>query len=113
MSKSPNERAILEGLAPGFRPYVEALLELMRQVGWKPQLTSGRRSRRAQEALIRAGKTTATRSLHLAGIAVDIAGLTPAQQREAGELWESWGGRWGGRFRSKDPIHFDAGLDPG
>lgn len=30
----------------------------------------------------------------------------PADQlRAAGELWESWGGRWGGRFN--DPIHFE------
>lgn len=30
----------------------------------------------------------------------------PDDQLElAGRVWESWGGRWGGRFG--DPIHFE------
>jgi len=30
----------------------------------------------------------------------------PQVLRAFGELWESWGGTWGGRFG--DPIHFEA-----
>jgi hypothetical protein len=26
----------------------------------------------------------------------------------AGQVWESWGGTWGGRFGHSDPIHFQA-----
>jgi len=33
---------------------------------------------------------------------------TPQQQEAVGLLWESWGGRWGGRFN--DEIHFDTGV---
>jgi hypothetical protein len=25
-----------------------------------------------------------------------------------GSVWESYGGTWGGRFGSSDPIHFEA-----
>lgn len=31
--------------------------------------------------------------------------LSPMESlTEAGEVWESWGGEWGGRY--KDPVHF-------
>lgn len=33
----------------------------------------------------------------------------PADQLQlAGQVWESWGGTWGGRYRHADPIHFQA-----
>lgn len=33
----------------------------------------------------------------------------PAQDLElAGRTWETWGGTWGGRFHTADPIHFQA-----
>lgn len=47
-------------------------------------------------------------SKHERGLALDIGGLQPAEQRYLGRVWESWGGRWGGRFR--DPIHFESRL---
>lgn len=110
MTPAARESTLIRSLDPRFAPYVELLLSAMREVGWRPVLTSAKRTRREQEALIRAGKTTATRSLHLAGLAVDIGGLAPDELRQAGEFWESLGGRWGGRFKTPDPIHFDAGL---
>lgn len=46
------------------------------------------------------------RSLHEQGRAFDMVG--PPQLLAAfGRVWESWGGRWGGRDGS-DPIHFEA-----
>lgn len=45
------------------------------------------------------------RSLHEQGRAFDVVGH-PAELRRLGMLWESVGGRWGGRFG--DPIHFEA-----
>jgi hypothetical protein len=37
--------------------------------------------------------------------AIDIEAPLPILT-DMGELWEWWGGRWGGRF--DDPIHFEA-----
>ena len=48
-------------------------LNIIREVWGKPMIvTSGLRSDEAQEALIREGKTNATRSKHLTGEAADI-----------------------------------------
>jgi LAS superfamily LD-carboxypeptidase LdcB len=46
------------------------------------------------------------RSYHNYGRAFDVDDASPAQLAAMGQLWESWGGRWGGRFG--DPIHFEA-----
>lgn len=45
------------------------------------------------------------RSLHQVRRAFDVA-AAPWLLEQMGLLWESWGGRWGGR--AGDPIHFDA-----
>jgi len=97
------------------QPYAQYLVDLLRSYGADVVVTSGRRSVVRQQELIRAGRTTATRSLHLSGLAFDlqISGQgIPSREwlLFAGEIWEEIGGRWGGRFRSKDPIHFDVGL---
>jgi hypothetical protein len=44
-------------------------------------------------------------SKHEFGLAWDMV-AEPAILAALGELWESWGGTWGGRFG--DPIHFEA-----
>ena len=44
------------------------------------------------------------RSMHQVGRAFDLA-ASPWLLAELGQLWESWGGRWGGR--AGDPIHFE------
>ena len=44
-------------------------------------------------------------SKHELGRAFDLVGPADVLE-EAGRTWESWGGRWGGRYR--DPIHFEA-----
>jgi hypothetical protein len=43
--------------------------------------------------------------MHELGRAVDLGGLSNQELAELGGIWESWGGRWGGRFG--DPIHFE------
>jgi hypothetical protein len=108
----------MRGLDPAFKPFVDALLSFAPQGAY---ITSGRRSGEVQQALYidfitGKSKFPAARpggSLHERGLAVDIGGLSPSQLKQLGELWESWGGRWGGRFRKSDPIHFDAGLGAG
>lgn len=82
------------------------------------RITSGYRSRKVQWRLYRrwqmglspfpaAAPGTSKHELGLAFDAVADNNPQSAVQRELGELWESWGGRWGGRFR--DPVHFELG----
>ena len=77
-------------------------------------VTSGLRTWEEQQDLIRRGLTRARSSNHLNGQAFDLGvsgyswqDIDPGVWRWLGELWESIGGRWGGRFKSRDPIHFD------
>lgn len=101
------------GLHPGLIPYAEALVAAMRRVDPSTRITSVRRSTTEQARLYRrylAGVATYPvappgRSKHEQGLAFDVA-ARPATLRAAGAVWESWGGRWGGRFN--DPIHFEA-----
>jgi LAS superfamily LD-carboxypeptidase LdcB len=44
-------------------------------------------------------------SMHELGRAFDLGGLDASELQQLGQTWESWGGRWGGRFG--DPIHFE------
>jgi hypothetical protein len=46
------------------------------------------------------------RSYHNFARAFDVDDRDPDQLVQMGAVWESWGGRWGGRFG--DPIHFEA-----
>ena len=46
------------------------------------------------------------RSLHQQRRAFDVA-AAPEVLAWMGAVWESWGGRWGGRFGHPDPIHFE------
>lgn len=104
---------MLRTLAPGFRPWAEALVETLRRHGLAPVVTSAYRSYAQQDLLYRrylAGHSSLPaappgRSKHQLGLAVDVD--IPTDRRwlsAAGALWRSWGGRW---FES-DPVHFEA-----
>lgn len=77
------------------------------------QLTSTGRSRTEQVKLYRrylAGKSKYPAappgtSKHELGLAFDVWHQDPRVLQWLGKVWESWGGRWGGRFN--DPIHFE------
>lgn len=92
---------------PWLRPYAEALLYYFPGL----TITSVRRSYTQQLRLWYNRHNNPYpvappgTSKHEAGRAFDLVG-PPELLRQAGQLWESWGGRWGGRFR--DPIHFEA-----
>ena len=96
-------------MASWLAPWAAELQRLYPQL----QLTSGRRSRASQTRLYRrflAGQADFPvappgKSKHELGRAFDMI-APPAVLRSAGDTWESWGGRWGGRFN--DPIHFEA-----
>lgn len=111
------------GLHPQLRPYAEWFVQQVDAAGLRPQITSVRRSTAKQAALYRAYITGKSRlpaakpgtSKHERGLAFDlvIPSLTGLSVKEMtrrmvplGELWESLGGRWGGRFN--DPVHFEA-----
>lgn len=99
--------ANLEGLQPDVREAAIYLINAYRAAGYPAIITSGKRS---PEHNVLVGGVPLSR--HLTGRAVDIGflGISPAPLtwlQPGGALWEAMGGRWGGRFASPDPIHFD------
>ena len=103
------------GLQPWMRPYAEDLLWVANDNRLGPTILSVYRSNSKQRRLYRAyqsGRSSIPaappgRSLHNYGEAFDLKVPNPEDQQWLGEVWESWGGRWGGRFN--DPNHFDSG----
>jgi len=107
----------LGSLNRALRPYATALLRAARSLNPHATVTSTKRSRKSQAALYRnyvAGRSrfpaaAPGSSKHERGLALDLGGLSAGQLSKLGKLWRSWGGRWGGSFRSRDPIHFESG----
>lgn len=105
-----------QGLVPGLRPWASGLFAVAARYGLRPRVSSTFRSNRQQAHLYQKflrGESEFPaappgRSLHNFGHAFDLIVKDESSQRWLGEVWESWGGRWGGRFR--DPIHFDSGA---
>jgi D-alanyl-D-alanine carboxypeptidase len=101
-----------KGLHPQLIPYAETLVAWMRSMDPSTSVTSVRRSSTEQARLYRrylAGVSQYPvappgRSKHEHGLAFDVV-ARPATLAAAGRVWESWGGRWGGRF--DDDIHFE------
>lgn len=104
------------GLNAYLVPYATALLSYAQQRGFRPTVTSVYRSRAVQARLYQrylAGLSPwpaapPGQSMHEYGWAFDLvvgAGGKSAEQTELGRVWESWGGRWGGRFN--DDVHFE------
>lgn len=107
----------LRSLDPSLYPAAEALVREAAAAGLRPRVTSARRTAGQQEKLYRKYLAGATpypvappgSSLHEYGLAFDML-VTPMEYLAAvGELWESWGGHWGGE---RDPVHFDDGSRP-
>lgn len=111
--------AALDKLQPFMRRTAKEFVAWLRAKGWQPVVTSVLRSYATQKRLYRRAQSgrspyPAARpgtSMHEYGRAFDVDLVLPEPQKrqalaEAGAMWESVGGRWGGRFR--DPIHFEA-----
>lgn len=94
------------------RAVADEFIRVLREHGIAVTVTSTRRSLDTQRQLwhnwingcsrypaARPGKST-----HALGIAFDLQ-LDPPMYDAAGQLWESIGGTWGGRFG--DEIHFE------
>lgn len=108
------------GLHPSLTPYADYLLAYIRQRDPTARVSSVRRSSSEQRRLYNRflaglsiypaappGKSKHEGQPQWGGysVAFDIV-ANAAALAAGGKLWESWGGRWGGRFN--DPIHFEA-----
>jgi hypothetical protein len=108
----------IRSLVPDLQPFAYALVDTAAESGWSPRVTSARRSHREQTFLYNrflAGQSAYPvappgHSAHELGLAFDLIVSPYDRLNELGDLWESWGGRWGGRGR--DPIHFESGDAP-
>lgn len=95
---------------PVLREGMRALYAEASRLGLHPRITSTYRSRATQARLYRAflqgrSRWPAARpghSLHQYGLAFDMLSDDMAR---LGAIWESWGGRWGGRFN--DAVHYE------
>lgn len=99
--------------------FAESYAELVaaaRRRGIRVTARDGYRSLATQAAVLRRrgafgkGGTAAPvgRSYHNYGLALDVA-IRPVRWSEFGELAESLGFRWGGRFSTPEPWHIDLG----
>lgn len=102
----------LDELEPWLAPWAAELIR--RAAPYGAVVTSTYRSAEQQQQLYEAFLRGANRypvappghSYHQFRRAFDVAG--PDWLLEAmGELWQSWGGRWGGCDGGDDPIHFE------
>lgn len=108
----PKSLPSLRELQPGLRPAAKELLRRARALG-RVKITSVRRSPALQARLYRRYLNGQSRypaappghSYHEIGRAFDLT-AEPSVLATLGAIWESWGGRWGGR--ANDPIHFEA-----
>lgn len=108
--------ARLTGLDPDFKAVLDAFLHLIRTEAPEVRfrITSGVRTKAEQASLFRQSATSKYpvappgRSKHEKGLAVDIVFEPRNFEEVAGVLWELLGGRWGGRFRRYDGVHFEA-----
>lgn len=103
----------MAGLNRELQRGLDALKAVARRNNVGLTVTSTVRSRRTQARLYaeyRAGRSQYPAappgtSAHELGLAFDAVAQPREYQEAFGRLWESWGGRWGGRFN--DPIHFE------
>lgn len=103
------------GLVPELRPYAESLEGILTDAGLSPQITSVVRTHATQKRLYDTYRSGHSKypaappgySAHEYGWAFDLQLNDRSYYLDAGELWESWGGTWGGRFG--DEIHFEMG----
>ena len=105
----------ISSLDPALQPAAIALLGEAQAAGLSPVITSTRRTYAEQKRLYEqflAGRSPYPASApgvgsHEFGWAFDMV-VTPMDAlADLGDLWESWGGTWGGNWRNPDIIHFE------
>ena len=109
----------LDELAPDFRPLAERLLQLCADAGIAVRVISTGRTPEEQTENIKKGVSWTKNSHHLTGHAIDIAPEQLLTEKlwapksplwfRLGEIGESIGLRWGGRWTKGkfDPSHFE------
>jgi D-alanyl-D-alanine carboxypeptidase len=103
----------IESLIPELQEPCRALVDIAGAAGVQPRITSTLRTYSQQAHLYRsflngrAGYPVAPpgKSAHEFGYAFDLVVVGTENQNDLGQVWESWGGKWGGR--AHDPIHFE------
>src|SRR5436190_15582031 len=109
----------LSELSDDFRPLAERLLQLCADAGIPVRVISTGRTEAEQADCVKRGTSWTLRSFHLKGLAIDIAPeellgeklwapKSPLWYR-LGEIGESIGLKWGGRWRVRDFCHFELG----
>lgn len=105
----------LDTLVAELRPFAKALVDEAANAGLNPQVTSTFRTYAEQKALYERflrGQSAYPASppgegSHEYGWAFDMVVNQMDTLADLGDLWESWGGRWGGNWRNPDVIHFE------
>lgn len=101
----------ISALVPELQPFCRELVRIAGENRLEPRITSTRRSLQEQRDLYARFLRGANpfpvaapgTSAHETGEAFDML-VTPVDYLPAlGELWQSWGGTWGG---NRDPVHF-------
>ena len=97
----PPEQALARVTADCVPPF-ERLLKAATELGMQPKIRSSLRTCKEQDEQVRLGFSHAPgcNSWHVLGRALDLD-MSPnvcTTYQKLGELWESWGGVWGGRF---------------
>lgn len=101
----------LRGLTEPFKATIQSFLTDLRAVGFRPTVTSGRRTSAEQTRLYRdflAGRSRLPvarpgTSFHEFGLAVDLVFPTVEQWEIAAEVAPAYGLLW----RRSDPVHFE------
>ncbi len=102
----------LSTLDPRFAPWARYLVDVLTAYGYRPTVTSTRRSSSEQRTLYARYVAGASAypaavpgtSQHEYGLALDIAFPDPSWAASAGAWWRSLGGRWS----PSDAVHFGA-----
>jgi hypothetical protein len=102
-------------LDAALQPGAIALVAEARDAGLSPVVTSTRRTYAEQKRLYEkflAGQSQYPASppgvgSHEFGWAFDMVVSPMDYLDDLGDLWESWGGTWGGNWRNPDRIHFE------
>jgi hypothetical protein len=103
----------LSSLLPDMQPWARSLVDVATRARVGGRVTSAYRTLGQQTLLYNAylaGKAPYPvarpgASAHELRMAFDYAAPSKSDQTDLGQVWESWGGVWGGRFG--DPVHFE------
>jgi RHS repeat-associated protein len=96
--------------APDFARAFNAAVSELNRAGIRPRINSAFRTTADQQRMRAGGagrNPAASLSLHQAGYAVDINGTATQEFQTIRQVMESHGFTWGGRFRHRDPPHFE------